>query len=190
VPIELAVDFESGDEFTIFPEWTREVLDEPFNIAEDVVIPTGRYDFGRIIAEIETSNHRPLSLELRGRVGEFYNGYRHGVSSEVEWRPSAYWGLDLEVDWDLVDLPGGEFDVVVGQFGFRITPNPRLSWNNLIQWDSESRNVGLNSRLRYIVKPGSDIFLVFNQGYLYTLERDFEVQGTEATAKVGWTFRY
>ena len=94
------------------------------------------------------------------------------------------------MEWDLVDLPHGEFDVVVGQVGFRVTPNSKLSWNTLIQWDSMSNNVGLNSRLRYIVKPGSDIYLVFNQRYLYTLERDFVEQGTEATAKVGWTFRF
>ena len=190
VPLEFAVDFESGDEFLIFPEWNREVLDRPFDITNNITLPAGRYDFGRLVVEIETSSHRPVSLELAGRVGEFYDGYRHGLSSELEWRPSAYWGMDAEVEWDLVDLPHGEFDVVVGQVGFRVTPNSKLSWNTLIQWDSMSNNVGLNSRLRYIVKPGSDIYLVFNQGYLYTLERDFVEQGTEATAKVGWTFRF
>ncbi len=190
VPLEFAVDFESGDEFVVYPEWNREVLFEPFDITRDVTIPVGGYDFSRLVVGFETSNHRPVSLDVFGRFGDYYDGTRQGVSSELEWRPSPYWGMDAEVDFDTIDLPGGEFEVLVGQFGFRITPNPKLSWNTLVQWDSVSNNVGLNSRLRYIVSPGNDIFLVFNQGYLFTLERDFVAQGTEATAKVGWTFRF
>tara|TARA_R110002096_G_scaffold233086_6_gene423095 strand:- start:684 stop:2861 length:2178 start_codon:yes stop_codon:yes gene_type:complete len=190
VPLEFAVDFESGDEFVIFPEWRREQLFEPFDITDDVTIPVGGYDFTRLVAGFETSSHRPVSMELYGKLGEFYDGTRHGVSSELEWRPSPYWGLEAEVDFDMIDLPQGEFEVLVGQVGVRITPNPRLSWNTLVQWDSVSNNVGLNSRLRYIVSPGNDIFLVFNQGYLFSTDREFVVEGTEAAAKVGWTFRF
>jgi hypothetical protein len=89
-----------------------------------------------------------------------------------------------------IDLPGSEFEVLVGSAGFRYTPNPRLSWNTIAQWDSVSNQVGLNSRIRYIMNSGSDIFLVFNQGFLYTDRQSFRQDSTEGTAKIGWTFRW
>ncbi len=189
-PFEFEMELDSGDELYIVPEWNREVLFEPFDISENVTIPEGSYDFGRIVAGFETSNHRPVSVEVFGKAGNFYNGTRHGFGSEVDWRPSKYWGMDAEVDFSTIDLEGGEFEVLVGSAGFRYTPNPRVSWNTIVQWDSVSNDVGINSRIRYIVSPGSDIFLVMNQGFNYTDERTFRQDSVEGTAKLGWTFRY
>lgn len=189
-PVEFAARLETGDDFVIYPEIEREVLFEPFEITDDVTIPVGDYHFNKIVAGFETSNHRPVSIELFGKLGDFYDGERWGIEGEIEWRQSKYFGVEIGADFDAISLPRSEFDVLVGFAGFRVTPNPKLSWNTLAQWDSVSNNVGLNSRLRYIVAPGKDIFFVVNQGYQFTTERDFSKQGAETTAKVGWTFRF
>ena len=58
-----------------------------------------------------------------------------------------------------------------------------------IQYDNGSDSVGLNSRVRWIVEPGSEIYFVLNQ----SIDRDdnsFRVTQTELTTKVGWTFRF
>jgi len=52
-----------------------------------------------------------------------------------------------------------------------------------------SEELGLNSRLRWTVKPGSDVFLVFNKGFQVVDDR-FEDLRTEAAVKVGWTLRF
>ena len=189
-PVEVQLELESGDEFYISPEWNREVLFEPFGITDAVTIPEGIYDFTRLVAGFETSNHRPVSVELFGRTGTFYDGSRHGFGSELEWRASKHFGFETEIDFSTIDLPGGEFEVLVGSTGFRYTPNPRVSWNTIAQWDSVSNQVGLNSRVRYIINSGSDIFLVFNQGFLYTDRQSFRQDSTAVTAKLGWTFRW
>ena len=189
-PIELGADFENGDEIFFFPEINREVLFEPFEITDDVTIPVGDYGFHRLVGGFETSSQRPVSIEVAGNIGNFYNGDRWGLEGEIEWRQSKYFGVEVGADFDVIDLEGGEFEVLVGSAGFRVTPNPKLSWNTLVQWDSVTNNIGLNSRLRYIVAPGNETFLVVNQGYNFTTERDFNRTGAETIAKVGWTFRY
>ena len=46
-----------------------------------------------------------------------------------------------------------------GDFSF----TPELSWNNLVQWDTDSDTIGVNSRLRWIPVPEQEIFLVLNE---------------------------
>lgn len=72
---------------------------------------------------------------------------------------------------------------------FKVTPNRRWSWNTLVQYDNLSQEMGINSRLRYIIKPGNDVFVVFNKGFANRDGR-FRSFSSEAIAKVGWTVRF
>jgi hypothetical protein len=42
--------------------------------------------------------------------------------------------------------------------------NPNLVLSSFIQYDTESQNVGANTRLRWTIKPGNDLFIVWNRG--------------------------
>src|SRR2546429_6829290 len=37
--------------------------------------------------------------------------------------------------------------------------------SSFIQYDTESQNVGTNTRLRWTIKPGNDLFVVWNRGW-------------------------
>jgi hypothetical protein len=66
---------------------------------------------------------------------------------------------------------------------------PDLSWANFLQYDTESEDFGVNSRVRWIAAPGSDVYLVWTQD----MRRDDDGLDTRAAAfaaKVGWTFRF
>ena len=47
----------------------------------------------------------------------------------------------------------------------------------------------MNNRFRYIIKSGSDLFLVFNKGFEKELD-DFCTFKTESIVKLGWTFQF
>ena len=49
--------------------------------------------------------------------------------------------------------------------------------------------MGVNSRVRWIVRPGSEVFLVLNQS-VDREESSFRVTDTSLTTKVGLTFRF
>ena len=89
----------------------------------------------------------------------------------------------------IVDLPEGGFTVDVVQVNFNILFSPDLVWNITNQWDSESERYGLNSRIRWTIKPGSDLFLVFNQEMDTQLSRWRAVK-SDLSVKVAWTFRF
>ena len=77
----------------------------------------------------------------------------------------------------------------IGRVRADVSFSPDLDWHNFVQLDNESDSIGLNSRLRWIVKPGEDVFVVWNQvqersrGALVPL---FE----EAAFKIGYTVRF
>ena len=178
-----------GDAVSFEIEFDREVLDEPFEIRPGNVIPVGAYDFNRYRGEVSTSDARPLSFLAAVEGGDFYDGDRLDTELEAQWRASPHLFLGFGWEQSDVDLPGGDFQVQIAQARVNVLPSPDLSWTNFIQWDSDSDSMGINSRLRWIIEPGSDLYFVVNQGF-DTRGSRFDSTFTELTTKVVWTFRF
>jgi hypothetical protein len=58
-----------------------------------------------------------------------------------------------------------------------------------MQYDNVSRVVGLNTRFRWIIRPGSDLFLVYNHN-MERLDDRFNALQRGATSKVTYTHRF
>jgi hypothetical protein len=71
--------------------------------------------------------------------------------------------------------------------------NANLSLASFLQYDSESGNLGTNTRLRWTVKPGRDLFIVWNRGWqqLRTSRDDLRLapDSEMVAVKLRWTFR-
>jgi hypothetical protein len=90
-----------------------------------------------------------------------------------------------EIDWE--NAPQTELRVVTGKATINFSPDLFIS--NLIQYDDNSNNIGVNSRLQWEYKPGAKFFLVLNQGYLVEGSR-FSPQGYGTALKLGTLFRF
>ena len=64
-----------------------------------------------------------------------------------------------------------------------------LAWSNLVQYDSESRLLGVQSRLRLTLRPGSDVFLVLERGWLRDEQGRYPPAYHRGSAKLQYTFR-
>lgn len=189
--IELA----SEDELKLFVMPEREGLREPFEISDGIIIPAGEHDFTRVGAEITTSNARPIAFFAEGLTGSFFGGTATTIGGGVEWRPTPGFMLSLGAQQDSVDLPQGAFDVRLGQLRAQWDLSTELSLALFAQYDTESGNMGINTRLHWALKDGDDFHLVINQGLV---ERDllrpgaagFEAVNTDIALKFGMTFRF
>jgi len=185
----IEIETEAGDEAAVELTRQREVLERQFEISDGIVLPVGDYTFDRFNIGFETSRGRPVSLGLAYTGGDFYTGTRDDYWIELEWRVSANLFFGVEYEMNDVDLEEGSFiaRIIRGRVNVYFTPD--LSWTNFVQYDNESESVGINSRVRWIIEPGNEIYFVLNQA----IERDddsFRVQQSELTTKVGWTFRF
>jgi hypothetical protein len=184
----LEITSNAGDSLYFETSFNREVLTDPFEIQPGNVIPVGTYEFARFGAAIETADSRPISAAAWVGAGEFFDGHRLETYLGVEARPSEHLFGSIEWERNDVDLPTGDFVVNVVRARADVLFSPDLSWSNFIQWDDVSESLGFNSRVRWIVEPGNDLFFVVSQAF--DTDGTFATTSTEIVSKVVWTFRF
>ncbi|MGH9802105.1 MAG: hypothetical protein ACRD82_17220, partial [Blastocatellia bacterium] len=184
--------FNSGDrvEANWAPQFER--LFQSFEIADGVKLPAGDYRFTRYRVEFNTAAKRKWEVGGTWWFGTFYSGHSHEISTEFTYKIAPRFRFTFETDQTFARLKEGSF--VARIFATRIDYafSPLLTVSNLIQYDNESRNLGWQSRVRWIMRPGNDLFVVFNQGWEKN-ERggfNFRTTGTRLTGKIQYTFRF
>ena len=181
--------FESDDRISTFVAHEREVIEDPFDIAEQATIVPGDYQFLRYGLDVSTSEARAVDGFVGLEGGQFYDGHRRDLFLGLDWRPNSLLELGIDYDYRDLDVAGEDFDVHVGGLGLELVFSPTLSWDNLWQYDDVSKDLGWNSRVRWIVAPGNELFFVVNQSWLAD-ESDFVPLDGQAVAKLTWTFRF
>jgi hypothetical protein len=184
-------EFNTGDrvEFNWVPTFER--LFVPFEIADGVTLPAGGYRFTRYRAEVETAPKRPVQAFVTWWFGSYFSGRANEFEAEVLYKPNPHLQLGVTAEQTFARLPQGNFVARIWALRADYAFSPFFTVANFIQYDNESRNVGLQSRLRWILKPGNDLFLVFNQGWEQELGGlTFRRVGTRVTGKVQYTFRF
>ena len=183
------VQLRSGDEVSLTALPQGERLNEPFEVSDGVVVPAGEYQFVRYTMELETASKRIWSVDIEGSVGGFYDGSLQSIAVDLTWRPTAMLQLSLEGERNTGQLPTGDFheDLVAGRI--RLGPSPNLDFVSFVQYDTESRSLGTNTRLRWTFHPLGDLFFVYNHN-IDRADDDWQFQNNELLVKVKYGFRY
>jgi len=156
-----------------------------------IFIPAGEYAFTRYSSFFRTATHRKLSFKLWVEDGGYFNGDRIQISPEITWRPNEHFGIELELDYNRYDFPGVKAITRQISMDVDIAFNSKLSLTALAQYDDVSNDLGMNTRLRYNVEAGKDIWLVLNHNMIENQQTNrFESTQTLAVVKIRYTFRY
>ena len=188
------VRLEAGDRFEVNWNPHGEILLAPFEVSPGVIIPAGSYQFNRWRAEAQTSPHRPLQFGNTSWFGEFYDGHLFQQENYVKWTsPKGRLQLGVETENDFAHMPEGNFVQKLWQFQGAYAWNPNLILTSFIQYDTDSHNVGSNTRLRWTIKPGNDLFVVWNRSWQQFVPSPYlrlAPQSDLIAVKLRWTFRY
>ena len=150
-----------GIEGTNYRNFERDT--EPFTIRPGVVLPPGDYRFDDYQIWYFSNKSKPVSIDARYRSGEFYDG------TKVTWKVSGSlklgYRLTTTVDFEHndVNLPEGAF--LADLLGVRVNHafSPRMFLNAFVQYNSDTNKVSSNIRFRFIHRPLSDLFVVYNE---------------------------
>ena len=164
--------FKNSSEFFFRPiEDVDDVLTEPFQIRRGIVIPAGTYHFNRPQVSFTSDLSKRIVFNLREKWGDFYSGKRYETSGGVTWRPNAHLLLDLSESYNRVRLKEGNFSTSLFAGRMNYNFSRKLLTSALIQLNSAARLSVVNVRLRYIYRPNSDFFIIYNQTTGNGLER-------------------
>ena len=163
-----SVEMENSDSFDVFFTNTYDVLQNPFQIASDVVIPVGAYDFSNTQASYTFGPQRKLSGRVSAEHGTFYGGTKTALSigggfsgGRIEISPR--FSLEPGISINRVELPQGDFTTQLITTRSTYTFSPTMFVSALIQYNSSNSAVSSNVRLRWEYQPGSELFVVFNE---------------------------
>ena len=161
------MELHSGDnvEFNVSPSY--EYLKDDFEISSGVVLPAGSdYRFTRYTVFGSTANKRVVSIQPRVEWGTFFSGERLEASLGMGVRPRPGVTLNLSYEFNDVDLAEGSFRTKLYRMVADTQFSPFMYLVNNVQYDTVSRILGWQSRFRWIITPGNDIFIVYTQNWL------------------------
>ena len=164
--------FKNSAEFFLRPiEDVTDVLPEPFEIRPGIVIPAGTYHYNRPRVSLNSDRSRRVVFNLREKWGDFYSGRRYETSGGITWRPNAHLLVDLSESYNKVSLRQGNFStsLFAGQVNHNFSR--KLLTSALVQLNSAARLSLINIRLRYIYRPNSDFYVIYNRSTGAGLER-------------------
>jgi len=186
---------ESGDrfEFNVVPQGER--LTEPFEISAGVIIPPGAYSFLRYRLEGGLATKRKFSGTYTWRYGTFYDGRLDQIQIASSWKPSSLVIVELSGEHDIGRLPEGNFAKNLVGTRVRLNVSSDLQLNSYTQYDTDSRSLGFNSRLRWAFSPLGDVFVVYNHNLSHDLTADeltrrWSFASNQVLLKVQYAFRY
>lgn len=186
---EILAETKRGDSLLLRYKPEQERLPVPFRVANGVVVRPGNFSGDHLEAALVLSKSRPFSATASIARRLYFGGDQMLYKSTLTWRPSPIFNLDAAFDYTAVTLPYATFAVRLMRLGGAVQFSPDLVWSALAQYDNLSRNVGLNTRLRWTFAPGSDFFLVVNQG-ANVIDARWDFTRTELSTKAGATWRF
>ncbi len=157
-----SAEWESGDRMMFFTQNGSTQLDEAFDLADRIPVPVGRYDVHRLEAFLDSSPSRPVALSVMGSLAREWGGRVDSLQAQLRVAGGAH--LEVGPTWTFsrADLPEGAFAAHV--LGVRLgwAFSTRLFARAYVQYNSLDDKWITNVRLNFIHRPGSDIYVVFN----------------------------
>lgn len=149
-----------------------ELLPEDWEVRPGLVIPRGNYHSHSGSVEATSDRSRPLSGFLNLHLGDYYTGHRMGLSAGAELTRIARVKLAFNYSHNYVSLPEADFHTnTLGLRAFYFF-STELYCKAYVQWNDDRLNYGGKHRiisnflLRWIYSPGSDLYIVVNDGRL------------------------
>ena len=186
--------FKSGDAvhsiFDINPTYER--LFQPFPIFPGVVLPPGEYQFTRWRFQAATAQKRRLQGSVNWAFGTYWSGHADELIATLQYKIPPRFTIGLNINHTFARLPQGHFAARIMSVQANYAVSPFLTFSNLIQYDNLSRNLGWQSRVRWILEPGNDLFFVFNQGWIQDALGGFRfgAEDRKVSAKFQYAFRF
>jgi hypothetical protein len=166
----LGIGFQNGARVIIWYNDWYERLDEPFTVVRrpdedggDVVIDPGEYNFGDWRFMFNSNQARRVYGRVSYGPQGFFDGTRTDIGLTLGTRVTEQFSLEAGLTRNDVKLDEGDFVTSVTTFRIDYAMSTSMSLRTLTQYNSLSEQWSTAVRFRYTYKPGSDIYIVYDE---------------------------
>ena len=104
------------------------------------------------------------------------------------WNPTALLTVEFTGERNIGKLAAGDFTQTLVSTRVRVNLSPDLSIASYVQYDTDSKLVGTNTRLRWTFRPVADLFIVYNHNVLSLLDR-WQLDSNQLVVKLQYAWR-
>jgi hypothetical protein len=158
-------------EVGINPVWANVPVSFKFDDEDDLTLcpalPAGSYQYMSAGLEWTSDYRKRLFITANAEAGGFYNGSQYTAGAALNWRIRTVANIRLGAEYSLLEFPLPYCDVEL----FNLTPRievffaKNLWWTTFLQYNTQSDNFNINSRLQWRFRPMSDVFVVYTDNY-------------------------
>jgi hypothetical protein len=159
----LGTTFENGAYLNVNYNRNLDRPDETFQIARGVTIPPGSYSFWDLTLEFNSNQARRFFYGFQYSPQTYYGGDRTNTSIDAGLRVTDQLAASARWSRDDVRLPAGSLRADIASLQIDYAPSPAVSLRSLTQYNSSSNQWSTSARFRYMYRPGSDIYIVYDE---------------------------
>jgi hypothetical protein len=138
-------------------------LDEAFDLGGRVPVPAGDYRVRQWSFSASSASSRPVLVSASAEFSDSFGGRLTTLGGRTRVSPGSHLSLELALDYNRAELPRGTFTADVSSLRAVYAFTTRLFASALVQHNSLDRKLVTNLRLGFIHRPGSHLFVVFNE---------------------------
>ncbi len=163
VSSEFAVEFQNSDRLSVTYGATYEFVPQPLRIV-GLTVPVGGYDYASGAVAMNFGRQRKISGNITLERGTFYNGHKTTLTiSQGRFNPTPQLALEPTYVGNWVDLVQARSRTHLVGTRVTYTMTPTMFTSALVQYNTLARSVSANARLRWEYRPGSELFVVYNE---------------------------
>lgn len=129
-----------------------------------IPLPIGAYNFSGFYSGFESGQRNNISGELGFEAGEFFNGKSTTFSGLINYRFQKIGVFSINYEYTNLVFPKPYNSAKYWLIGPKaeISFSKSLFFSNYLQYNTQTNNFNINSRLQWRFKPVSDMFLVYS----------------------------
>lgn len=194
VELSYSLNFQSSARFSLSLDRDYEFLHDVWQVRPGIEIPGGVYEGYSISSSFSSSNSRTISMDVSYSHSDYYSGTRKSFGGGFNVRNIKKLLLNTDYQFNRVNLPHHNFNTftlsnrIIYAFSTSMYlkayiqyNSDRLRYYGRVKWNA-------NILFRYIYRPGSDIYLVYNQEQLVGKDNN-ELTNRTLMAKVVYFWR-
>ena len=153
--------WESGFEVHTGINFTRETVLNAFPIS-NVSVNTGEYNHQELQLVMMTNANLKFFFQTRTVIGGYFGGNRVSSNNKITYRVGDKFNTEGLVNFNRLNLPNGEANVVVSGARFAYSFTPRMFLQSLIQYNNVSNITSVNARFGWLRNANTGLFVVLN----------------------------
>jgi hypothetical protein len=149
---------------------------DPTNSPKDdnaVKLPMGTdYAYGNTTINYLSDPRKAITYEIKAVAGQYFNGSRHSITGVFNYRFQPYGVFSVDLGYNRIKLPEPYTSANIYLVGPRLdlTLTRSVFFTSYFQYNSQYKNMNINSRFQWRFKPVSDLFIVYTDNYFYAFE--------------------